>query len=77
MNEPKFPVVLAVGLWGASALAVLTYTLIAYKETATKVEGIAALAADPLVASAAVLAAETAGPQKPLERGRFKKSKGQ
>lgn len=72
--EFKIPKVLAVTLWAASGLAVLSYTYIAFKETANGLESgamNAVGAANPLVASAAVLAAEEI---KPLERGHFKKS---
>ena len=72
--EAKVPVVLAVGLWVASGLAVLTYTYIAFKETANGLESGAMEVtelANPLVATAGVLASEEV---KPLERGKFKKS---
>lgn len=35
MNEPKIPVFLAVGLWSASALVVLGFTYVAFRETAS------------------------------------------
>lgn len=35
MNEPRIPVSLAVGFWIASGLAVLGYTYIAFRETAS------------------------------------------
>lgn len=75
--EPRIPTALAVGLWVASGLAVMTYTFIAFKETATGAEAagltiaeVAGSATNPLVASAAVLAAEEV---KPLDRGKFNK----
>lgn len=74
MSEPKFPVVFAVGLWAASGLAVLSYTLTAWKQTATTAEALFTAGANPLVASAAVLSAETI--DKPLNRHKFTKSRG-
>lgn len=73
--EPKIPTALAVTLWVGSGLAVLTYTYIAFKETANGLESgamdIVGSSVNPLVASAAILAAEEI---KPLERGHFKQS---
>lgn len=81
MGEPKFPVVFAVGLWAASGLAVLTYTVIAYRETANGLESGAMTVlgqTNGLVASANVLDASLGiAPDKPLERGKFRKSQGQ
>lgn len=60
MGEPKIPVFLAVGFWAASALAVLGYTYIAFKETAKGAESGAwgaASVTNPLVAGADVLTA--------------------
>lgn len=77
----KVPTALAVGVWAASGLAVLTYTYIAFKETANGLEsGAMAIgqAANPLIAAPAILAAETVKPpEKKLERNIFKKSRGQ
>jgi hypothetical protein len=76
----KIPTVFAVGVWAASGLAVLTYTYIAFKETATGLESgalavaeHAAVAANPLVAGSEVLLAEqvAAPPEKKLDRNRF------
>lgn len=79
MNEPKIPVFLAVGLWTASALAVLTYTAIAFKKTATGLDESIIVAGDPLVATPGLLAAEAAGkailPQKKLNRNKFTPSR--
>lgn len=79
MDGPKIPVFLAVGLWAASALAVLSYTLIAYKETSTGESQLAAAIVAPgsdLVAQGAMLAAEDAiGTPKPLNRGKFRPSR--
>jgi len=79
VNEPKVPVFLAVGLWVGSALAVLTYTYIAFKETAGGAEsGAAAIITqgNPIVASQKILAAEAAGAvTKPLNRNKFKPSR--
>lgn len=84
MPELRIPTVVAVGLWAASGLAVLTYTYIAFKETATDAERILQIAASPLIANEALLAAEGVTselekpkPAKPLDRKRFKKSSGQ
>jgi len=75
MGEIRIPTVLAVGLWAASALAVLTYTTIAFKETSTDLEGVLAFGGNPLVAGATAMAAEEiAPPQKQLDRGHFKPS---
>jgi hypothetical protein len=75
----KIPTVLAVGVWAASGLAVLTYTYIAFKETANGLESGAMVlggnAINPLISSAAILASEeVAPPEKQLERNRFTKS---
>lgn len=79
MNEPKIPVFLAVGFWAASALAVLTYTAIAFKKTATGVDEMVIIAGNPLVASAGLIGAEAAGnaivPEKQLNRNKFKPSR--
>jgi len=74
VGDFRIPTFIAVGFWVASALAVTTYTVIAFKETATDLEGAVAFGASPLVASAAVLAADTVT-EKPLERGKFQSSK--
>lgn len=78
--EVRVPTVLAVGLWVASGLAVMTYTFVAFKETATGAEAaglsiaeIGAGATNPLVASAAVLAAEEVEKQVKPERNKFNK----
>lgn len=74
--EAKVPMVVAVGLWVASALAVTAYTYIAFKETANGLESGAmelASGSNPLVASAAVLTAEEVSP---LEHGHFRRSAG-
>jgi hypothetical protein len=78
--EVRVPTVFAVGLWVASGLAVMTYTLVAFKETATGVEAAGlsiaeavGSASSPLVASAAVLAAEEVEKQIKPERNRFNK----
>jgi hypothetical protein len=74
VGEPKIPVFLAVGLWSASALAVITYTAIAFKKTATGLDEAVLIAGSPLVASPALLAAEGAGNAvvpKPLNRNKF------
>lgn len=73
----KLPMPLAVTLWAASGLAVLTYTTLAYKETANGLESgaIAAVAvADPLVAGAAYLAATEIGAPKKIHREKFNHS---
>lgn len=70
----KIPMPLAVTLWASSALAVITYTALAYKETANGLETgaiAAATVADPLVAGAAVLAATELGAPKKQHRGKF------
>lgn len=75
MGDFRIPTVLAVGLWSASALAVLTYTYIAFSETATDLEKLGMAAEGGLIGSAAVLAAEGVGaPEKKLERGKFNPS---
>lgn len=77
--EPRIPTVFAVGLWVASGLAVLTYTFIAFKETATGVEAAGMIVGEaanpnPLIAAASVLAAEMPGKEvKPMDRGKFKR----
>lgn len=78
MGEPRIPVVVAVGFWAASALAVFTYTYIAFKETANGLESgamkaveIGETAANPLVATGAILAAEAVAPEKPIDREKF------
>lgn len=73
MGGPKIPVFLAVGLWSASALAVLTYTAIAFKETATGLDEAVLVAGSPLVAGAGLLGAEAAGKQ--LNRNKFTPSR--
>lgn len=78
--EPRIPTALGVGLWLASGLAVLTYTFVAFKETATGVEAAGLVigeAASPLVAIPGVLAAEVtpSQPTKQLNRNRFKPSR--
>lgn len=73
----KIPMPLAVTLWAGSALAVLTYTTLAYKETAKGLEsGAIALATvtDPLVAGAAIIAATEVGAPKKQHREKFKHS---
>lgn len=73
----KIPMPLAVTLWAGSALAVLTYTTLAFKETANGLEsGAMAVAAveNPLVAGAAYLAATEVGAPKKQHRGKFKHS---
>lgn len=74
----KIPTALAVTLWAASGLAVLSYTILAYKETANGLEtGALALAgaqANPLVATASILAATEAGAAKKTHRGKFQHS---
>lgn len=68
----RIPTVVAVTLWAGCALSVLTYTVIAFKETATDLESALVVGANPLVATGAVLAAETIGqPDKPLNRNKF------
>lgn len=71
--------VFAVTAWTASALAVIGYTYIAFKETATDLEGMALSVEggiNPLVASANLLDAElNPQPEKKLDRERFKKSR--
>lgn len=57
----RVPTVVAVTLWAASALAVVTYTVIAFKETATDLEKAVVGTTNPLVASAATFAAEGVG----------------
>lgn len=73
MGDFRIPSLIAVPLWVGSALAVLGYTYLAFKETANGIES-AALSVEgtinPLVASANVLSAEL----KPLNRETFKKS---
>lgn len=76
--ELRVPMVLAVTAWAASALAVLGYTYIAFKETATDLEGMILdvnAVQNPLIAAGDVLDAELK-PEKQLDRERFKKSKG-
>jgi hypothetical protein len=72
-------VFLAVGLWAASALAVLTYTAIAYKKTATSTDEMVLDASSPLVANTGLLAAEAAAnaitSQKQLNRNKFQPSR--
>lgn len=79
MTELRIPTIVAVTAWVASAMAVASYTWIAFKETATDLEGAGmavGAATNPLVASTDVLSAEVAGkPQKPLDRERFKPSR--
>lgn len=61
MGEPKIPVFVAVGFWFASALAVASYTYVAFKETANGAESgamLVAAGADPLVATAGILSSE-------------------
>lgn len=73
MNSIRIPSLIAVPLWIGSALAVLGYTYLAFKETANGFESAAISvegAINPLVASADVLSAEL----KPLNRETFKKS---
>jgi hypothetical protein len=73
----KLPMPLAVTLWAASSLAVLTYTALAFKETANGLEsGAIALetVADPLVEGAAFIAATEMGAPKKQHRGKFKHS---
>jgi hypothetical protein len=77
----KVPTALAVGVWAASGLAVLTYTYIAFKETANGLESGAMVlggnAINPLVSAGAILASEEiAPPEKNLERNLFRKSGG-
>ncbi len=67
---------LAVTVWAGSALAVLTYTYLAYKETANGFESgamNAVGAANPLVATAAIIAANEIGNPKPT-RNKFQPS---
>jgi len=75
----KIPMPLAVTLWAGSALAVLTYTVLAYKETANGLEsGAMAIGAatNPLVAGAAYLAATEVGAPKKQHRNKFQHSPG-
>lgn len=77
MSGVKLPMPLAVTLWAGSALAVLTYTALAYKETANGLESgalAAASVANPLVASAAILAANEIGTPKKTHREKFNHS---
>jgi hypothetical protein len=75
VNEPKIPVFLAVGFWSASALAVLSYTYIALRETANGgLENFAVQGGivPTEVAVGGVLSAElTPQPAKPLNRNKF------
>lgn len=79
MGSVKIPTVIAVTAWLASGLAVLGYTYIAFKETASDLEAVGVSVAgvtSPLVASANVLAADVEpGNTKPLNRGKFNPSK--
>jgi hypothetical protein len=88
VEEPKIPVFLAVGLWTASALAVLGYTYIAFRETAKGgLEGFVVKGGlvPTDVAIGQVLSAELTpnagmpagprGPLKPLNRGKFNPSR--
>lgn len=73
----KIPMPLAVTLWAGSALAVLTYTALAYKETANGLETgaiAAATAVNPLVAGASILAATELGAPKKQHRAKFQHS---
>lgn len=77
MGAFKLPMPLAVTLWAASGLAVLTYTVLAYKETANGLESGAmgaAAVANPLVASATILAATEVGSPKKTHRNKFQHS---
>lgn len=60
MGEPKIPVFVAVGFWVASGLAVMGFTYVAFKETATGVENFAIQGGlnPDLVAASGVLSAE-------------------
>lgn len=72
-SEIRVPAALAVVLWAASGLAVLSYTYLAYKETSG---GKSAVNTGGLSANQAVLDAELLGQVAPLKRHtgrRFKK----
>lgn len=79
MNEPKIPVFLAVGFWSASALAVLGFTYVALRESASGgLENFAVQGGivPTEVAVGGILSAElTPQPVKPLNRGKFKPSR--
>lgn len=77
MGNMRIPTVIAVTAWAASALAVLSYTYIAFKETATDLEGLvldANAVQNPLIAAGDILDAELHPSNKPLNRNKFKKS---
>jgi hypothetical protein len=79
VNELRIPAVFAVGLWAASGLAVLTYTVIAFRETGKGLENFSPIGKNSLglVAAAGTLAAEEIGPQgKQLNRNKFDPSQG-
>ena len=80
MSEIRIPTVVAVTAWIASALAVASYTYIAFKETASDLEAMGMTVTTGgglLAASAEVIAADsvTSKPQKPLNREKFKPSR--